>query len=175
MSPRRGKSPDRACSSTWSTRCCISKAIPAAGFACCARSRIASARRMRSACSPWWSRGCERSPIHPRYFSRATPSRFPGSVITVMREGTRSLLIEVQVLADASLGANPRRVAVGIDGNRLTMLLGGRPSPRRLAAAGPGCVRQRRRRRAARGNRRRSRDRARGPIELARCAGCRIR
>jgi DNA repair protein RadA/Sms len=47
----------------------------------------------------------------------------PGSIITVMREGTRSLLIEVQVLADASLGANPRRVAVGIDGNRLTMLL----------------------------------------------------
>jgi len=46
-----------------------------------------------------------------------------GSVITVMREGTRSLLIEVQVLADASLGSNPRRVAVGIDGNRLTMLL----------------------------------------------------
>src|ERR1700723_2270511 len=47
----------------------------------------------------------------------------PGSVITVLREGTRSLLIEVQVLADASLGSNPRRVAVGIDGNRLTMLL----------------------------------------------------
>ncbi len=47
----------------------------------------------------------------------------PGSVITVMREGTRSLLIEVQVLADAALSANPRRVAVGIDGNRLTMLL----------------------------------------------------
>jgi DNA repair protein RadA/Sms len=46
-----------------------------------------------------------------------------GSVITVMREGTRSLLIEVQVLADASLGSNPRRVAVGVDGNRLTMLL----------------------------------------------------
>jgi DNA repair protein RadA/Sms len=47
----------------------------------------------------------------------------PGSVITVMREGTRSLLIEVQVLADVALSANPRRVAVGIDGNRLTMLL----------------------------------------------------
>ncbi len=51
------------------------------------------------------------------------PEPVPGSVITVMREGTRSLLIEVQVLADSSLGANPRRVAVGIDGNRLTMLL----------------------------------------------------
>ncbi|MGO9513527.1 MAG: DNA repair protein RadA [Steroidobacteraceae bacterium] len=47
----------------------------------------------------------------------------PGSVITVMREGTRSLLIEVQVLADVSLGANARRVAVGVDANRLTMLL----------------------------------------------------
>ena len=47
----------------------------------------------------------------------------PGSVITVLREGTRSLLIEVQVLADHNAGGNPRRVAVGIDGNRLTMLL----------------------------------------------------
>ena len=46
-----------------------------------------------------------------------------GSAITVLREGTRSLLIEVQVLADGSVGANPRRVAVGIDANRLTMLL----------------------------------------------------
>jgi DNA repair protein RadA/Sms len=45
------------------------------------------------------------------------------SAIFLSREGTRSLLIEVQVLADASLGNNPRRVAVGIDGNRLTMLL----------------------------------------------------
>jgi DNA repair protein RadA/Sms len=40
-----------------------------------------------------------------------------------MREGTRSLLIEVQVLADEALSSSPRRVAVGIDGNRLTMLL----------------------------------------------------
>jgi DNA repair protein RadA/Sms len=51
------------------------------------------------------------------------PDPVSGSVITVMREGTRSLLVEVQVLADGSVGANPRRVAVGIDGNRLTMLL----------------------------------------------------
>jgi DNA repair protein RadA/Sms len=51
------------------------------------------------------------------------PEPVSGSVITVMREGTRSLLIEVQALADASAGQNPRRVAVGIDGNRLTMLL----------------------------------------------------
>ena len=51
------------------------------------------------------------------------PEPVPGSVITVMREGTRALLVEVQVLADMSQSSNPRRVAVGIDGNRLTMLL----------------------------------------------------
>src|SRR5260370_31769470 len=62
----------------------------------------------------------------------------PGSVITVMREGTRSLLIEVQVLADAALSANPRRVAVGIDGNRLTMLLAGGHRPARLRLQGEG-------------------------------------
>ncbi len=123
MSPRRARSPDRACSSTWSIRCCISRATPAAASGCCVRSRTASAPPMRSACSPWWSRDCARSPTLLRSFSRGTPSPLPGSVVTVMREGTRSLLIEVQVLADVSLGANPRRVAVGIDGNRLTMLL----------------------------------------------------
>ncbi|MFO1466883.1 MAG: DNA repair protein RadA [Steroidobacteraceae bacterium] len=46
-----------------------------------------------------------------------------GSVVTVLREGSRSLLIEVQVLVDESHAANPRRVAVGIDANRLSMLL----------------------------------------------------
>src|ERR1700678_3671408 len=60
----------------------------------------------------------------------------PGSVITVMREGTRSLLIEVQVLADGSVGANPRRVAVGIDGNRLTMLLAVAPRHAGLQLSG---------------------------------------
>jgi DNA repair protein RadA/Sms len=48
----------------------------------------------------------------------------PGSVITVIREGTRPLLVEVQALVDESALANPRRVAVGLDQNRLTMLLG---------------------------------------------------
>jgi DNA repair protein RadA/Sms len=59
-----------------------------------------------------------------------------GSVVTVMREGTRSLLVEVQVLADESAGANPRRVAVGVDGNRLTMLLAIAHRHARLALGG---------------------------------------
>jgi DNA repair protein RadA/Sms len=47
----------------------------------------------------------------------------PGSAVMVTREGTRPLLIEVQALVDQSHLANPRRVAVGLDPNRLAMLL----------------------------------------------------
>jgi DNA repair protein RadA/Sms len=47
----------------------------------------------------------------------------PGSLVTVIREGTRPLMVEVQVLADNSVLANPRRVAVGLDHNRLSLLL----------------------------------------------------
>ncbi|AGA90300.1 DNA repair protein RadA [Thioflavicoccus mobilis 8321] len=47
----------------------------------------------------------------------------PGSVVMVTREGTRPLLIEVQALVDESPLANPRRVALGLDQNRLSMLL----------------------------------------------------
>jgi DNA repair protein RadA/Sms len=46
-----------------------------------------------------------------------------GSMVMVTREGTRPLLVEVQALVDQSPLANPRRVAVGFDGNRLAMLL----------------------------------------------------
>jgi DNA repair protein RadA/Sms len=45
-----------------------------------------------------------------------------GSAVTVIREGTRPMLIEVQALVDES-HSNPRRVAVGMDPNRLSMLL----------------------------------------------------
>jgi DNA repair protein RadA/Sms len=46
-----------------------------------------------------------------------------GSVVMVTREGTRPLLVEVQALVDQSSLTNPRRVAVGLDPNRLSMLL----------------------------------------------------
>ncbi len=46
-----------------------------------------------------------------------------GSLVMVTREGTRPMLVEVQALVDQSPLANPRRVAVGFDGNRLAMLL----------------------------------------------------
>jgi len=47
----------------------------------------------------------------------------PGSVVMVTRDGTRPLLVEVQALVDDSQLGNPRRVAVGLDQNRLAMLL----------------------------------------------------
>ncbi len=47
----------------------------------------------------------------------------PGSAILVTREGTRPLLVEVQSLVDESHLANPRRVTLGMDQNRLNMLL----------------------------------------------------
>jgi DNA repair protein RadA/Sms len=50
-------------------------------------------------------------------------SRQPGSCVMVTREGTRPLLVEVQALVDGSPLSNPRRVAVGLEGNRMAMLL----------------------------------------------------
>ncbi|SMF95488.1 DNA repair protein RadA/Sms [Methylomagnum ishizawai] len=47
----------------------------------------------------------------------------PGSVVMVMREGSRPMLVEVQALVDESHLPSPRRVAVGMEGNRLAMLL----------------------------------------------------
>lgn len=46
-----------------------------------------------------------------------------GSVITITWEGSRPMLVEVQALVDESHLANPRRVALGLEQNRLAMLL----------------------------------------------------
>lgn len=56
------------------------------------------------------------------FLSRAAqPS--PGSVVMVIWEGSRPLLIEVQALVDESPYGAPRRVSVGLDSNRIAMLL----------------------------------------------------
>jgi len=47
----------------------------------------------------------------------------PGSIVTVTREGGRPLLIELQALVDRMRFGAPRRVAQGLDANRLAMLL----------------------------------------------------
>ncbi|MEC9482487.1 MAG: DNA repair protein RadA, partial [Halomonas sp.] len=56
------------------------------------------------------------------FLSRAE-EQAPGSLVMVVWEGTRPILVEVQALLDDSALGNPRRVAVGLDTNRLAMLL----------------------------------------------------
>lgn len=46
-----------------------------------------------------------------------------GSIVMVSWEGSRPMLLEVQALVDESPLANPRRVTVGLEPNRLAMLL----------------------------------------------------
>ncbi|MEX3946404.1 DNA repair protein RadA [Paraburkholderia sp. EG287B] len=47
----------------------------------------------------------------------------PGSCVLVTQEGSRPLLVEVQALVDTAHVPNPRRLAVGLEQNRLAMLL----------------------------------------------------
>lgn len=47
----------------------------------------------------------------------------PGSCVFVLQEGPRAILLEMQALLDDSSLSNPRRVGVGVDKNRLDMLL----------------------------------------------------
>lgn len=56
------------------------------------------------------------------FLSRAEePS--PGSVVMVLWEGSRPLLVEIQALVDESPYGAPKRVTVGLDYNRMAMLL----------------------------------------------------
>ena len=46
-----------------------------------------------------------------------------GSCISCIQEGSRPMLIEIQALVDATHGQSPKRLSVGLDQNRLAMLL----------------------------------------------------
>jgi DNA repair protein RadA/Sms len=56
-------------------------------------------------------------------FLNRTQEASPGSLVMVIWEGTRPMLVEIQALVDESQAGNPRRIAVGLDQNRLAMLL----------------------------------------------------
>ncbi|WP_114810662.1 DNA repair protein RadA [Paraburkholderia kururiensis] len=47
----------------------------------------------------------------------------PGSCVLVTQEGSRPLLVEIQALVDTAHVPNPRRLAVGLEQNRLALLL----------------------------------------------------
>ncbi|HEX5125567.1 MAG TPA: DNA repair protein RadA [Rhodocyclaceae bacterium] len=51
------------------------------------------------------------------------PQPVPGSCVLVTQEGTRPLLVEIQALVDNAHSPSPRRLSVGLEQNRLAMLL----------------------------------------------------
>lgn len=67
--------------------------------------------------------GLKEVPNPSAIFLSAHTQPTAGSAVMVTREGTRPLLVEVQALVDASSMPNPRRVALGLEQNRLAMLL----------------------------------------------------
>ena len=50
-------------------------------------------------------------------------AQVPGSCVMVTQEGTRPLLVEIQALLDDSHAPTPRRLSLGLEQNRLAMLL----------------------------------------------------
>ena len=108
-----------------------------------------------------------------RFVGEAT--RAPGSVVLAAMEGSRPLLVEVQALVSPSELVPPRRIANGIDRNRLALVLAVLGRHAGVGDRQRRRVRQRRRRRARRRAGRRPRGRARGGERPARRRGRRRR
>ena len=62
-------------------------------------------------------------PNPSRLFLAERASGTPGSAVVCCVEGSRPILLEVQALVSTSTYGNPRRMAIGIDANRLALLL----------------------------------------------------
>lgn len=68
-------------------------------------------------------KGMEEVSNPSKLFLAERRTKIPGSVVTVLMEGTRPLLVEIQALAVPTQLAIPRRVASGVDWNRLQLLV----------------------------------------------------
>jgi DNA repair protein RadA/Sms len=62
-------------------------------------------------------------PNPSKLFLSERASGAPGSAVVCCMEGSRPILVEVQALVSTSTYGNPRRMAIGIDQNRLALLL----------------------------------------------------
>lgn len=56
-------------------------------------------------------------------FLSERPLDAPGSVVTASLEGSRTLLVEIQALVTPSVYGTPRRTTLGVDSNRLALLV----------------------------------------------------
>src|SRR6187549_3994161 len=68
-------------------------------------------------------KGLRAVPNPSALFLAERPANAPGSAVLCCIEGSRPLLVEVQSLVSTSSFGNARRMASGIDGNRLSLLL----------------------------------------------------
>ena len=67
--------------------------------------------------------GLAEVPNPSRVFLGESSASAPGSAVAVVMEGTRSLLVEIQALVTPVTYGPPRRIATGLDFNRVLMLL----------------------------------------------------
>src|SRR5919197_508714 len=68
-------------------------------------------------------KGLKAVPNPSQLFLAERPANAPGSAVLCAVEGSRPILVEVQALVSTSTYGNARRMAVGIDQNRLSLLL----------------------------------------------------
>src|SRR5881394_431745 len=69
------------------------------------------------------SAGLRAVPNPSKMFLAERPSNAPGSAVLCSVEGSRPILVEVQALVSSSTYGNARRMASGIDAQRLALLL----------------------------------------------------
>ena len=67
--------------------------------------------------------GLRAVPNPSQLFLSERPANAPGSAVLCCMEGSRPLLVEVQALVSTTSYGNARRMASGVDGNRLSLLL----------------------------------------------------
>jgi DNA repair protein RadA/Sms len=68
-------------------------------------------------------KGLKAVPNPSQLFLAERPANAPGSAVLCCMEGSRPLLVEVQALVSTSSYGNARRMASGVDQNRLSLLL----------------------------------------------------
>ena len=68
-------------------------------------------------------RGLKDVPNPSKIFLSGHATPVPGTCVMVTQEGTRPLLVEIQALVNEAHAPNPRRLTVGLEQNRLAMLL----------------------------------------------------
>jgi len=68
-------------------------------------------------------KGLREVPNPSSFFLAERPQNAPGSVVVSSLEGTRPILVEIQALVSQSNLGMPRRTAIGVDHNRVSLLV----------------------------------------------------